>query len=89
MGEVCGRLEQSHRVSIVTSIMKKLKLFVGGSLAFFLGTSIISAQHTLLTTSEEQAALVPKMAVDVAPFVCFGVSAACFAVSHFSKDDRI
>ncbi len=69
--------------------MKKLKLFVGGSLAFFLGTSIISAQHTLLTTSEQQASVVPKVAVDIAPFVCFGVSVACFAVSHFSQDDRL
>jgi hypothetical protein len=71
------------------SSMKKLKLVVCGSLAFFLGTSIWSAANEIPTSTEDHAFAVPQMAVDVAPFVCFGVSASCFAASRFSAEEEV
>jgi hypothetical protein len=69
--------------------MKKLKLVICGSLAFFLGTSIWSAANEIPTSTEDHAFAVPQMAVDVAPFVCFGVSVSCFAASRFSGEEEV
>jgi hypothetical protein len=68
--------------------MKKLKLVIFGSLAFFLGTSIWSAANEIPTNTEDHAFAVPQMAVDVAPFVCFGVSVSCFAASRFVGEEE-
>jgi hypothetical protein len=69
--------------------MKKLKLVICGSLAFFLGTSIWSAANEIPTNEADHEFAVPKMAVDVAPLVCFGVSASCFAASRFAADEDV
>jgi hypothetical protein len=69
--------------------MKKLKLVICGSLAFFLGTSIWSAANEIPTSTADHEFAVPKIAVDVAPFVCFGVSVSCFAASRFSGEEEV
>ncbi len=81
-------MQNRENLVCLPQAMKKLKLVIFGSLAFFLGTSIWSAANEIPTNTEDHAFAVPQMAVDVAPFVCFGVSVSCFAASRFVGEEE-